>query len=288
LRLTVGQPLSAELLKTIRPAELEKFYQTSGIGIGRTAAQQTHVPVRDLHVALKVFQPRSEWEQVWKKEEHIRDLVRLLKQGHTLDAILVFPVAGLWIVVDGHCRRDAHLLNDPGGTRVVPIHRVVGSFQDAFYLSSTSNSRNTLNLSALEKAEDAWRKVLYEEIRQFPRSLRDIERATGCSKSVIGRMRECLKKYPMKETDGALVREHDWISAKNRDRVSTLPNFDLLAELDEREIADIARITRKALGPKYDRKPRNLRKGFVRAYACLMEVGSLEPLATDFPLGSDF
>lgn len=234
--------LDAALLRTILPTDLGRIHAEHGAGtLTEADLNEKYARAGDLYTALNTFQPRLSWETPWVVDAHIRDLMKAAKQRgkEGLAPIIVFPIDGLRVVIDGHCRLFAYLMNEEAEDTVVPVEHFRGTFHEALLAASASNAQDKLSLTKAAKAEMAWRIVVYEEGQRIQSSLRAIERATGCSKSVVGIMRKCLKRYPklaqeqeievetaVAKADGTCPphyldpRKNGWLNAKNMGRTA--------------------------------------------------------------------
>src|SRR5687768_629288 len=106
---------------------LEKLLAQHGHGLTDAQLKQTRVPLKHLRTAQGILQPRNHAQKRWEKERHIVILTTAVRQQGTLDPISVFPVAGLRIVVDGHCRLAAYKLARFRDTERVPVRHLSGS-----------------------------------------------------------------------------------------------------------------------------------------------------------------
>lgn len=254
------------------PAELERLQRTHGSGLTVAQLSKKRERLKDLYTAPLVFQPRLEKEAPWAKASHVRSLTKSARQrgDEGLAPILLLAVAGVRLIVDGHCRLKAYWKVDPTGSREVPvIYLKDTSVRDALFTSSANNSRDKLPLSRSEKAERAWFLVRSEEGRPDARSLRDIEDATGCSRSSVHAMRKLLGRHPRPteaNPDAYNPRERTWADAKLGERSQEELDFGTWRE---KWITKVASQLRKALGDRPDKQPELFHEALRRAYPCI-------------------
>lgn len=256
-----------ELLQ-LKPADLERLRELHGAGLTAAQLAQTFVKLKDLHIAPQVFQPRLDVEEPWIKGAHIRALMQAAKQNeeNRLAPILVFPVGGYRIIVDGHCRAEAYRRIDRSQNQKVPVRHLTETFREALFLAAAGNSHDKLPLTQREKAEFAWKIVRFEEGRSDLSSTRKIEAKTGCSKSLVNQMRQLLVLHP-KSTEGTAShdpRDETWLRAKFEDRPK-LDEFDREA-WKEKWITDVATKLRASFGKKPERQRDLFLEAINRAY----------------------
>lgn len=117
---------------------------------------ETRVPLRKLAVAPHVFQPRNFDEEPWEKERHIENLSKVIRQGRELDPILVYPVCGFLVVLDGHLRLEAYRDAGLSPDDELPVELFGGTVIEARLWSLEANSKDKLSLTKTEKLEAAW------------------------------------------------------------------------------------------------------------------------------------
>ncbi|HEX5439171.1 MAG TPA: ParB/RepB/Spo0J family partition protein [Gemmatimonadaceae bacterium] len=246
--------------------ELAARWEAEGHGLTDALLKQTRATLTTLHVAPKVFQPRDLQEQSWKKEQHIRNLVSAIRQGAALDPIVVFPIAGARIVVDGHCRLLAY--QQAGRRGKVPVQYLRGSFADALLFSAEANSKDKLPLTKAEKLEAAWRLVLYDGARGVY-TLRDIATKTGVSKSTVDNMKTYLQESPAGSANDP--RGGTWADAKGARR----DELEYDERWEERLVSDWADRLKDTFGDKPMKMPvtfiEALRRAYPRAWDALLD-----------------
>lgn len=182
-------------LQRMGPEELEKAYKQYGACIRRSELGATSVPLGMIKTAPKVFQCRQMENQTFRKQRHIEQLARAVEaHDQLLDPILLFPVVGYRLVVDGHCRLRAYHEAGLPTSREVPAEYFTGTFSDALVKAASSNSKDKLPLSTEEKLEAAWRLVLFNEERGCY-SYREIAQSSGVSSSTVGNMNAVLDEH---------------------------------------------------------------------------------------------
>lgn len=238
--------LDSSQLADITAEELSGLFDVQGHGLTEAQMRQTREPLGRLHVAPRVFQPRILAEKPWEKDKHVDSLRQSVKQRRDLDPIIVFPVAGKRIVVDGHCRLEAYKLAKRHGKRGVPVRYLKGTFADALGRAAEANSKDKLPLTYREKAEAAWKLVLFSEQRRCY-SLREIEGKTGVSKSTVAKMRALLESTDLP----ANTRGMTWWEARHIGQ----PEREIDESWREKLVTDVAKRLLKELGPLLGKSP---------------------------------
>lgn len=172
-------------------AEIEALWQEHGAGLTEAQMSQTRAKLSQLETAPLAFQPRDFREEGWTKKRHIQELAAVVKEGRKLDHITVFPVAGMRLVVDGHCRLKAYRKAKLPSNTLVPVKHFTGDFGEALAAAGAQNSKDKLALTLQEKLECAWRLVKWNEQGQRW-SYRDVAKMSGASKSSIENMTKAL------------------------------------------------------------------------------------------------
>jgi hypothetical protein len=242
------------LLETITAGELAAQFAEHGTGLSEAQLSQTRISLGSLFVAPMVFQPRNMDEKSWEKSKHIGNLAKIA--GHPkqeLHAIVVFPIAGAWIVIDGHCRLEAYR---KAKAAKAPVKRFRGTFAEALAHAAASNSKDKLALSYWEKAEMAWRLVKFSEAHACY-SQRDISRDTGVSKSTIQKM-----QIRLLEVDADAVRPLSWAEVLKMSRPEPERNDDWRDKLAK----EWAERLRKTFGDKPNTQPEVWQQALQQAY----------------------
>ena len=230
---------------TISLRDLAALYDEKGSGLSPNQFKQTRAALGMLVVAPKVFQPRDMEDRSWTKEAHIANLTKVVRETGKLDPIDVFAIDGKLFVVDGHCRLAAYLGAGCKTNLKIPVRLVRGTLGDALKTCASANRKDKLAFTDDDKAEAAWRIVIYDEKRKRY-SLRAIEAATGVSKSTVANMRTALTT----EVDGD-PREHSWREVKRKLRPEVKHDDDW----QEKQMRVFAARLRKHFGDKPDVLP---------------------------------
>lgn len=120
---------------------------------------------------------------------HIEVLSKVLRSGELLDPVTVAAFGNEWYLLDGHHRLEAY--RTVGWSQPVPVKAATSAtrgrerVQWAADLSLAENRKDRLNISAADKQDAAWRKVL-----QDAGSISAISAACGVSTRQVSNMRE--------------------------------------------------------------------------------------------------
>jgi hypothetical protein len=198
-------------------------------------------------------------EKPWEKERHITTLSKVARQPNaTLDPIIVFPVAGMRIVVDGHCRREALVKAKWNASAAVPVKHLKCNFAEALAYSASSNAKDKLALSYFEKSEKAWQLVCFNDGRNCYTG-RSISRVTGVGKSTVFNMHKRLSLSDKEEVKALL-----WKDVLRKDRGVDETPYD--QEWEDKTAQEWAVRLRKAFGEKPNAQPQVFRKALEIAY----------------------
>jgi ParB-like chromosome segregation protein Spo0J len=249
-------------LATITADELEALYEVNGSCLTPAQLAQTRVPLGALKTAPHVFQPRDMANQRWNKQRHVRNLAKPVKEKGMLEHITVFAVAGMCVVVDGHCRLEAYRKAGWKPTDKVAVRFLRGSFDEALKESVSANSKDKLSMTTAEKAEGAWRLVLFSENRGNY-SLREIGDAANVSKSLVGIMRDTLAADRL----GFDPRERSWAEVKRHRRADVEYDHAWEDKLSNKW----AERLREKFGDIPERQPDVFLKALDRAYPNVVE-----------------
>lgn len=167
----------------------------------KTASRPKSLPLTQLHIADRVFQPRILNGNMEADYEHTHDLVGWLRSsGEPLDPILVIPVGERFYVVDGHHRHAAYLTAK--WKKRVPVEVFPGTLKDALAASGTMNSKNKLPMTTWCKREYAWRLVKLRE-----HSINETAAAASLSRKTITNMRRERERLGDAVAEGMTWRE---------------------------------------------------------------------------------
>jgi len=188
------------------------------------------------------FQPRDTGSDILRSESHIAALVRALKTGEDLDPILVLPLGGSFVCLDGHHRLIAY--ERAGITKGIPISVFEGEFRDAWTQPIESNVKDKLPMTEAEKLEAAWVMLLTGEY-----TWDEIAERAKASRSTVARMSKAKRQL---EEEGLDISLHTWAQAKE------IINGQKAAHDDswvDKETRDIGRRLAKEFGPDLGKRP---------------------------------
>lgn len=185
-------------------SELSALWEQKGGGLTTHQLKQTKLAMKDIHIAPNCFQPRVHERFKWEIDQHVAYLGQHLPE---LPRILLFPIDGRSIVLDGHCTLEAWRLSmTTDSARVIPVDYFThvgkgekkrpAAFNDALKESIARNAANKLQLSAGTKFEVAWDMVTYSEDQHGCFSNREIAKTAGISHPTVATMVATLKTYP--------------------------------------------------------------------------------------------
>ena len=149
--------------------------------------------IRELQECPSLFQPRHQ-SLLWpgRSNEHVKEMFRSLRStGKPLEAIKVVWFGSKWFVVDGHHRLEAYKLvkwKSPVPVKAVALREGKDAglrIREAELISIASNVRDKLPMSALDKADTAWRMTFFHP----DLSKAQVSGATTLSTSLVAYMR---------------------------------------------------------------------------------------------------
>lgn len=172
--------------------QLEALWKEHGSGFeDDQIAKTTRLPLSKIYVAPDAFQARDFNEDDREIDKHVEVLKKGLLRDGKLKAIEVFPIAGHWYVLDGHCRLAAYQAVQPNALVAVKVFR--GTFDDALARSVETNSQDKLRLTADAKVNTAWRFAKRNELtRKW--TYDQLARITNVGRATIGRMVKVLNE----------------------------------------------------------------------------------------------
>jgi hypothetical protein len=139
--------------------------------------------------------------------------------SHRLAALL----NGQLVVIDGHCRLEAYRKSAGVSDHAVPVSHFEGPcetpreraalFAAALCHSVGANSKDKLPMRKSDKYEAAWKLVCFNEDRRCY-STREVEKATGVSKSTVQNMTRTLKDHPVGTSKAGMLRSRSWADWK--------------------------------------------------------------------------
>lgn len=165
----------------------------------------TSLPLENIKYATGVLQPRTLNGERSQSDEHVKDLVRLIKDSdtHLLDPVVVWWSGRNWRCLDGHHRLLAYKeankklkLKTP--IVDIPVEVFAGSFEEAHAHAIRLNSKIKLNMSHDDRMESAWQQVCLDTKRD--RKVTDIASLTKVSVSLVEKMRRYHRTLLTNET----------------------------------------------------------------------------------------
>lgn len=125
----------------------------------------------------------------------IANLSKALETAQELDPLTVLPIEGeeglAYVVVNGHHRFRAYQAAGRAPTDLIPVRVFKGSDAEALLYALQENGRDTLNMTAAERAQAAWGLLCCDPQLFDGLSQRDIARELMVSQPTVQRM---LKK----------------------------------------------------------------------------------------------
>ena len=163
------------------------------------------LPLRDLFVDPETFQWRVSKYNMIESAEHIRALVRVLKNTRQpFEPLLVFPIGKRFVVIDGHHRLTAY--RKARWKQPIPVNVFEGTLDEARFAALEGNVRDKLRMSGPEKREAAW-KLVKENIL----SKAQIVKLGVAADGTIATMRKVRKKLM---DDGIDPIPLSWVAAR--------------------------------------------------------------------------
>lgn len=168
-------------------------------------AKVSKLRLRDILSLPSAFQHRSNNQAA--SESHVWELIKHLER-HPLQAfspLTVYWVGDGWCVIDGHHRLEAYKAMD--FKQEIPVTVFTGKLDEALLLSLSSNAKDKLPMSRIEKSNAAWRLVISTD-----NSKSVIANAACVSERSVGYMRAVMKSLTEHHPEMSLD-ELSWIEA---------------------------------------------------------------------------
>jgi ParB-like chromosome segregation protein Spo0J len=122
--------------------------------------------VKDIHIAVTVFQPRTLAGNFSDDYDHVRalrDAIGTKENPKKLDPVLIWWAGFGWVVVDGHHRLQAY--KDAGLEDFsIDVVRASCDLDEARARSVSENSKNRLIMERDDKLNSAWKLVLTSKL----------------------------------------------------------------------------------------------------------------------------
>lgn len=216
--------------------------------------------------APEVFQPRLGDPQGRTIRQHVETLAQVVRAGRALDPILVYPVAGFRVVLDGHLRLRAYREAGLSAEDTVPVEHFSGTVLEARLRSLSANSKDKLPLSSEEKYEAAWGLMKDREGQGKPSYAAIIE-AAQVSKGLLSKMGQVLEEPDALPFD---PRAHSWKEVKRKQKA----DGDYDSEWEDRLADKWAGKLKSVLGDRPNTQDRVFWKAVERAYPRLYKEHS--------------
>ncbi len=150
----------------------------------------TTLPLRDIHVADKVFQWRNRAENIARSIGQLDELTRVLKATKKpLDPVVVTAVGNKFYLLEGHHRLEAY--QAAGWSKPIPVRYFERAVAQAKDEALRLNIKDKLPMSRAEKFDAAFRLVKRGEKTQ--EQIRDM---TTVSVRTIANMVRVLRDHP--------------------------------------------------------------------------------------------
>lgn len=123
----------------------------------RTPERPASLPLHGITVADNVFQWRSPGENARAREDHVRQLQRVLVANRNvpLDPLVVTAIGNKFYLVDGHHRLQAY--EELRWSNPIPVKYFEGNVKQAYVEGFHRNARDKLALTNRDKMEAAWK-----------------------------------------------------------------------------------------------------------------------------------
>lgn len=191
-----------------------------------------------------LFQPRE------IAEHHVTGMIKTVKAGGNLPALLVYWTGARAVLLDGHHRREAY--RRAKAADAVPVEWFKGDLDAAIVEAGARNCRDKLPMSATERMDFAWKLV-----RLGAHSKAEIVEATAAADGQVATMRRVLRAL---QADGPEAAEDFPRWRKAREAVKGKGDWTMLteSERDARKEAQAREWTRRmgrAVGTKFANNP---------------------------------
>jgi hypothetical protein len=209
------------------------------------------LPLRDIHIASIVFQPRELFS-----DRHVKSLLAAIRSqgGKPLDPITVWHSGKHWYVIDGHHRLEAYRqFNTEYPKRKlnrIPVKAFRGSLAEAICVSAKANSKDKLPMRQEDKSNIAWRLVCLDDPSL---TANGIGRAAGVSRRTVQTMRKTFKSLNENRHKDELL-NLTWAAASRLASGETLGEWD--EDAAEKQGAAWAERLGKQFGKAFAASPR--------------------------------
>lgn len=211
---------------------------------GSSDIELAELPLAAIETVECLFQPRQ------IAEHHVSGMVKTVKSGGALPALLVFQVGRLVALLDGHHRREAY--RRVKFHKPVPVEWFKGDLDAAIAEAGARNCQDKLPMSAAERMDFAWKLV-----RLGGLSKAQIARATAAGDGQVATMRRALRALNAEDAEAADAYP-TWRQA--RDAVTGKGGWTMLTESErearmEAQAREWTRRMGRAVGTKFANNP---------------------------------
>ena len=197
-----------------------------------------------IHEHERLFQQRRPVEH--ESRQHVEKLCKVLRDGSTLPAVVVFRAGHQWVLLDGHHRMKAY--RKAGWEKEIPVQVFSGTLDAAIGRSTRENHRDSLQMTNAEKMDSAWRMVCVTRL-----TIKAISRDTGASMRNIAYMRKAKEALLAEGKALADLSGMSWNVARTTARGEQTEQIDW-DEQDEKESRELANELSKIFGKRLHRK----------------------------------
>lgn len=203
-------------------------------------AKVSKLRLRDIQSLPSVFQHRS--NNLAASESHVSELIKCLSRNpeQPFSPLVVYWVGAGWCVIDGHHRLEAYLVMQ--FKQPIPVTVFTGTLDAAILLALSSNAKDKLPMSRIEKSNAAWRLVISTDAS---RSV--IAKAACVSERSVSYMRAVMNslsvQHPEKALDGI-----SWIDAMQLEKGNSIDTHTGSSDWVEEQAEELASRLTKQFG----------------------------------------
>jgi len=161
----------------------------------------------EIIVVPKLFQPRRVDSELVEDERHIEALIKTIEKGHELDPILVMPIKGNHVCIDGHHRIKAY---QRAKITMIPAEIFTGEFREGWAQCIEGNIKDKLPMSTKDKMEATWSMYILTGF-----TWEEIKLKTKAGHGSLGRMADVKKRLIAKGLDPSSL---TWEQARSGDK----------------------------------------------------------------------
>lgn len=208
---------------------------------GKSApAKVSKLRLKDIQRLPSVFQHRS--NNLAASESHVRELIKCLSRNpeQPFSPLVVYWVGDGWCTIDGHHRLEAYL--EMQFKQPIPVTVFTGTLEDAMTLAASSNTKDKLSMTRIEKSNAAWRLVI-----GTAKSKSAIAKATCVSERSVAYMRAVKASLSVQHPEMALS-GLSWIDAMKLEKGNSIDAHKGSSDWVEKEADELAARLTKLLG----------------------------------------